>query len=118
MDIDLMPILEPAVQMLFVVLGIVLTALASWAIKKFSDKLEAEETEMLLSYVESMIDKGMVIAKKKTLEDLRKSSWSDASIKEGQLAFVVQYVVNQAPVYMTKLKLDEDKLTALIESKL
>lgn len=118
MEIDLLPILEPIVGIVFTVLSIVLVALASWAVKKFSDKLGAEETEKLIAYIEDMIGKGVVVAKKKTLEELRESSFADANIKEAQLAFVAQYVVNQAPVYMTKLKLDEDKLKHLIESKL
>lgn len=118
MEIDLMPVLEPIVGLIFTLLGIVLLALATWAVKKFSDKLGAEETEKLLAYIETMIDKGVIVAKKRSLQELRDSSWADANIKEAQLAFVVQYVVDQAPVYMSKLKLDEDKLQSLIESKL
>jgi len=118
MEVDLLPIIEPTLEIVFMLLGILLAALAGWAVKKFSDKLGAEETEKLLAYVENMIDKGVVVARKKSLQELQERGFTDAKIKEAQIAFVVQYVVNQAPIYMSKLNLDEDKIKQLIESKI
>ncbi len=118
MEIDLMPIIVPGLEIVFMVLGIVLTALASWAVKKYADKLGIDETETMLGHIDTMIDRGLALMKKKTIDELKGSSMSVTTIDNPRIAFVVGYVVNQAPEYMAKLKINEDRLIALIESKL
>lgn len=117
MEVDLMPVIMPGLEILFMVLGIILTTLVSWAVKKYADKLGVEETEKMLGHINTMIDSGLALAKKKSLEELKKSSVT-FYVENPKIGFVVQYVVKQAPEYMAKLKLDEDRLVALIESKL
>ena len=118
MEIDLMPIIAPGLEIAFMVLGIVLTALASWAVKKYADKLGIEQTETMLLNINQMIENGLRLAKKKSLSELKESSMSVTTIDNPKVAFVVGYVVNQAPEYIEKLNLTEDRLADLIESKL
>ncbi len=117
MEVELLPILEPGLELVFMVLGIILTALASWAIKKFADKLGVEETEKMYKYIVALIDQGLNLAKKKSIEELRDSNIT-IKIDNPKIAFVAEYVVKNAPKYLARLEIDEDKLVDLIESKL
>lgn len=118
MEVDLMPIIIPGLEIVFMLLGIVLTAVASWAVKKYADKLGIQETEAMLLHIDTLISSGLALAKKKSLEELKESHLSKINIDNPKIAFVVGYVVKQAPEYMAKLNIDEDRLVDLIESKL
>ena len=117
MEIDLMPLLGPLGEYLIMALGAVLTALLGWTAKKVADKAGVEEDSAMMAAVDDLIAKGIASARKRATQELRDANIS-VEVKDPRIAYVVEFVVEQAPTYVKKLKLDEQKLVKLIESKL
>jgi len=117
MEVDLVPLIVSTLDIIFLVLGIVLVAIVGWAAKKFADKTGIEQNDLMLSHIENMIANGLALMKKKTLQELLDADIT-VKIDNPKIAFVANYVISQAPTYLSKLKIDEVKLAALIESKI
>ena len=107
--IDLSPLLNIGLEFL----GVIILALGSWAIAKFTKKIGLDQDKEIRSYLESALafavqyGKGKVKGKDVTIETENET-----------LAHAVNYVVAQVPGALTHFKINTDSLERLIRARL
>lgn len=116
--VEFLPLINEMTSMLFQILSVVLMVVLSWATVKFGGKFGVDKESVMFSTVENLIQKAMVVAEARLKESLSDDQWHKVEFKNAMIAEAARMVSSQAPVYLAKLKIDEDKLFDLIESKI
>lgn len=107
--VDITPLLEQ----LLLLLGIVLTAVASWAGKKLSDKLGLEKESEARKYVQEALQTGINFAMKEAKK--RAQDIKDPEVENKLVADAANYAITHVPDGLKLLKLDPVRDRARIE---
>ena len=116
--VEFLPLINEITSLLFQVLTVVLMVVLSWATVKFGGKFGVDKESIMFSTVDKLIQRAMIVAEARLKEEFEEKDWTKIEFKNAMIAEAATIVSNQAPVYLSKLKLDEDKLTDLIESRI
>lgn len=112
--IDLGPILEHVLNVLFAVLS----AVAIWGVKKIGDAVGLENDDKIRQYLIGAVERGVEYGKTKAEDALGDADWAKVDVKSELVAHAAGYILSKVPDAIKKFGLTEEDIRDLVLSKL